>query len=332
MSMQYTRDELKSIAGAFIVWLGYATTDTDKPIRVLKSMSDLDLQNHIIAAMEASRDAGWVTKAGDQQDIADADDIVLSFVYDNGIIVLPDDTDMEETEELGGDEEELESGTSTEEKSSVNEDDDLARIEQELAELEASGITTEETVIHDFPMEEPDIVLTDAPIKNTDVDKKVSVLAAEQAVSDPEDVFARYAPVTIQNVEAAVLAIAKLLSQGKVVVISAHDVGSVPVCGHTKETVVLPTAVKATTELPTLEQYVESMVAKHDADMRARLNSALKTLEHRRAFCRDNNVTLKRGIKLEDASDRMLFNAILEWEVKRTDAVARAKYAKQIMI
>ncbi len=352
--MKYTRQDLLMIGAEFVSFLGYEITDADKPVRCLKVDTDEQLKQKLMDAMKKAEKDGWVGKDGADRDLSNAPDALLAFVYENDIVDLPVDSPIpEEEEELSvqDTEEETVSDEAEEQEAPVeaaeeiSEDAELAAMQAEIdRELAAAETELDSEPAPEPPEKKPDPKKTVVPPVIPDeseeadeeippaildeVDEKIETLAEIRGETDTESVFAKYAPVTVQNVEAAVIAITKLLADGKVVIISAHEIGGVPFAQHSAKAVTLPkTAAKLS--VPDRETYIAETVASGVEKMVQRLNTALKDVQPRRDFCTQNKIKVKTG-DIATAGRKALYFAIVEWERKRLTAAAEKMYDSEI--
>lgn len=339
-AQKYTRDELRLVGAQFVDFLGYGLTDEDKPIKARKSMSDADLELHIIEEMKKAAALGFTGKDGKQRDVDTVPDSLLHFMFVKKVIELPEDEDDEEplgdvaatpdTPDTNDEEEPLGDTPEAPTPTVTPTQPDTSDLEAELAALQAELASTEGA--GEVAVPEPEPAPADTAAETTDaplaVDAKVETLAALQGTT-PDEALGTYAPVTVQNIEAAIIAIAKMLSQGKILVISAHEIGEVPVTGHKTATLDVPPKAAAPIVPAVLPKQVAVATADAKDVMRTRLYKTgdLGTTEARQAFIKANGIPFKRKtLTAEDATGKQCAFAILAWVKQRAkNAVVNAQ-------
>lgn len=342
--MEYTRRDLLVIGAQFVTFLRYDPKDVDKPIRVMKSDTDEQVEVKLVEALTAANAAGWIGKDSAPCDLSEAPDELLNFINEHGIITFEEDDDeQEDLSEPGEMQEEDEQEETVEDELPLDADSEAGGdvqpetgddLDADLdAELAAAEKELQEAEQQQQPVKSPtEAIVQPAPKKQEppEMDDKIQALAKDHNEIDPADVFAQYAPVTIQNVEAGVLAIAALLKAGKVVVISAHEIGSVPIPGHTEKSVNVNTGGKSAGGVPTVEEFVEKAVADGMALLEERFNSDLKLIQAKRAFCKDNKIAIPDGKDGGRATAKQVESAIRMWKRKSLTKEARATYAAEL--
>lgn len=351
----YDRKQLLSIGAEFVTFLGYAIDAPNRPIRPLKSDTDKQIEEKLITAMKNAEASGWEGADGEVRNIADASDLLLAFIYENDIISLQideevQDEDEEEMLEEADDEEVLEETEEVEEVSGEDEDAELlamqAQLEEEITLMQSDldddeiEVETEEDAEEETDPEETESIddeFDDVDDNETcDVSEESGKHVLDPKIEEmvqltgetPENVFSQYAPVTIQNVESAVITMTKLLAEGKVVVISAHEIGSVPFLQHSQEKVTVPVVEEQSNDAPDKDKWIESFVQEGLDRMGKRLRSEkdLKPTDKRKAYCDYNKLKPKGGKK---ATPRALYTAIMEHEETHLRKIAPGKYGER---
>ena len=325
--MQYTREDLKQIASQLIKFLGHTKETVSGFLTLYNTTTDDELLQQLNVIAENLRTDGFTSVAtGATLDPSELPDESLEFIYGNTTVASS--------------EESLFDGMEVPE---VPAPIDAMLSDDPLSELDA--LAREFTTLDNaqdglIPQAELPV---DAPFELDDV--KVTELAVEQPPVVPDRFGGAIATVTQVNVEAAVITMMNILSQGKVLLVSASDIESLdatPISNKSKELPEIVTETespevsttaappvskkkvapkpKAKGEPPEIEEVRKNATTRISAMFKS--GGKLATLEERQAFAEKKKIKLKKP----DASAKSIAFSIKKWYVDSMVKRAETKF------